>query len=217
MMRRFIFAAVLFLSASYSLFAQTDSLQRDSVLVDSLSVVPEGFRYADSLVCVPVPRYTDSLKGKDIFAVMPCGVTVNQSEELLHAVQLQVEANFADTLESNGYRIRIFFDNRQDAREASKAAQERSQELFPGYRTYRTYIYPNFKVTVGDFRTRAEAQMALREVQRHFPSAFVVRERMKFPSIALSDLYTVDTLKVLVPLEQQDEQDLKGPQPQQTE
>ncbi len=197
-MRRLFITLVCLAVNFIPLCAQTDSLQRDSLLVDSL-------------VYIPTSRYTDSLKGRNIFEIMPQGVSINQSDELLSAANLQVEANFADTLESNGYRIRIFFDNRQDAREASRAAQERSRKLFPGYRTYRTYIYPNFKVTVGDFRTRAEAQMALREVLRYFPSAFVVKERMKFPSIALSDLYTVDTLKVLVPLEQQDDK-----QPQNT-
>lgn len=198
-MRRLFITLVCLAVNFIPLCAQTDSLQRDSLLVDSL-------------VYIPTSRYTDSLKGRNIFEIMPQGVSINQSDELLSAANLQVEANFADTLESNGYRIRIFFDNRQDAREASRAAQERSRKLFPGYRTYRTYIYPNFKVTVGDFRTRAEAQMALREILRYFPSAFVVKERMKFPSIALSDLYTVDTLKVLVPLEQQDEQEDKQPQ-----
>lgn len=205
-MRRLFITLVCLAVNFIPLCAQTDSLQRDSLLVDSLLVAPEGYQFVDSLVYIPTSRYTDSLKGRNIFEIMPQGVSINQSDELLSAARLQVEANFADTLESNGYRIRIFFDNRQDAREASRAAQERSRKLFPGYRTYRTYIYPNFKVTVGDFRTRAEAQMALREVLRYFPSAFVVKERMKFPSIALSDLYTVDTLKVLVPLEQQDEQ-----------
>ena len=92
-------------------------------------------------------------------------------------------------------------DNKQDAREASERAQKRFEKLFPGYLTYRSYIYPNFKVTVGDFRTKADAQVALKEISRYFPSAFIVKERMKFPQVSLSDTYRVDTLSILVPID----------------
>ena len=168
--------------------------------VDSSLVAPEGYKYVDSLVYVPVPRYTDSLKGKSILEVMPEGVTVNQSMAISRAAERQVVFNLENSLETEGYRIRIFFDNRQDSREASAQAEKMSRKIFPGYMTYRTFIYPNFKVTIGDFRTKADAQIALKEVSKYFPSAFVVKERMKFPEISLDSLYTVDTLKVLVPI-----------------
>lgn len=168
--------------------------------VDSSLVAPEGYKYVDSLVYVPVPRYTDSLKGKSILEVMPEGVTVNQSVAISRAAERQVVFNLENSLETEGYRIRIFFDNRQDSREASAQAEKMSRKIFPGYMTYRTFIYPNFKVTIGDFRTKADAQIALKEVSKYFPSAFVVKERMKFPEISLDSLYTVDTLKVLVPI-----------------
>ncbi len=191
-MKKTLLLTILMLTASLcSLRAQTDSLPP----------APEGYRYVDSLIYIPASRYNESLKGKDIFEIMPQGVTINQSEELRTAAQVRIEASSSNRLETDGYRIRIYFDNRQDAREASEKAQERSKRLFPGYSTYRTYIYPNFKVTVGDFRTKAEAQIALKNVARYFPSAFVVKERMKFPSITQDDLYTVDTLKILVPVE----------------
>lgn len=168
--------------------------------VDSSLVAPEGYKYVDSLVYVPVPRYTDSLKGKSILEVMPEGVTVNQSVAISRAAERQVVFNLENSLETEGYRIRIFFDNRQDSREASAQAEKMSRKIFPGYMTYRTFIYPNFKVTIGDFRTKTDAQIALKEVSKYFPSAFVVKERMKFPEISLDSLYTVDTLKVLVPI-----------------
>ncbi len=189
-MKKTVSIIILLIASLVSLRAQTDSVL----------VAPEGYKYVDSLIYIPTSRYTDSLKGKNIFEIMPEGVTVNQSEQLRTAAELQIEANAANVLETDGYRIRIYFDNKQDARDASQKAQERSKKLFPGYNTYRTYIYPNFKVTVGDFRTKAEAQIALKEVAKYFPSAFVVKERMKFPSITQDGLYTVDTLKVLVPI-----------------
>lgn len=168
--------------------------------VDSSLVAPEGYKYVDSLVYIPVPRYTDSLKGKSILEVMPESVTINQSVAISRAAERQIVFNLENSLETEGYRIRIFFDNRQDSREASAQAEKMSRKIFPGYMTYRTFIYPNFKVTIGDFRTKADAQIALKEVAKYFPSAFVVKERMKFPEISLDSLYTVDTVKVLVPI-----------------
>jgi len=53
---------------------------------------------------------------------------------------------------------------------------------------------------VGDFRTKAEAQVALKHIVKSFPNAFVVKERMKFPVIDQNELYTVDTVRVLAPI-----------------
>jgi len=185
------------------LFAQVDSLfQTDSLfhVPDSLMLAPEGFEYKDSIVYIPVSRFTDSLKGKDVFEMMSGKVVINQSPALESAARQKIDSDFVDALETEGYRIRIFFDNRQDAREESEKAQKRFEKLYPGYSTYRTFIYPNFKVTVGDFRTKAEAQVALKHIVKSFPNAFVVKERMKFPVIDQNELYTVDTVRVLAPI-----------------
>ena len=54
---------------------------------------------------------------------------------------------------------------------------------------------------MGDFRTKAEAQVALKNIVGVFPNAFVVKERMKFPVVSQVETYSVDTIKVLVPIE----------------
>ena len=53
---------------------------------------------------------------------------------------------------------------------------------YNGFRI-RTYASPNFKVTVGNFRTRLDAEAFLRRIKGDFPDAFIVRERFKYPSI----------------------------------
>lgn len=188
------------------LFGVTMSLTAQEPPADSLEVgvfeyvAPEGFMYKDSLVYVQTPLYNELLAGKDVFEEMPPLVSISQSGALAGAVAERIRENAADMQESDGYRIRIYFDNRQNAREASEYAQTRFEELFPGYNTYRSYSYPNFKVTVGDFRTKVEAQIALKDIAVKFPSAFIVKEKMKFPVISQTQRYTVDTIKVLVPL-----------------
>ncbi len=187
-----------------SAFAQVPQ-EMDSPVeaADSIGLLlpPEGFTYRDSVIYVPIPRYTDSLAARTFSETMPEGMSLSQSPQLENAMKEQIAANTANTLETEGYRIRIYFDNRQDSREASLEAEQRFRRLYPGYETYRSFIYPNFKVTVGDFRTKAEAQVALKRISVQFPTAFIVKERMKFPVICQNKRYTTDTIKVLVPLE----------------
>jgi len=77
-----------------------------------------------------------------------------------------------------GYRVRIYFDNRQEARLRSSDVESHFTETYPGIPAYRTYTNPYFKVTVGDFRTKSEAIMLLKKIESEFPSAFIVRENI---------------------------------------
>lgn len=172
-----------------------DSLYRLYAL-DSLETLPKGYVFVDSLVYVPLTRYTDSLVGKDVL-IGDSTVVINQSDSFLRAAKAQVEANATNIYEVDGYRIRIYLDNKQESRDASEKAEKKAKKLFPYYQTYRTYAYPNFKVTVGDFRTKAEAQIALKSVVKYFPSAFIVKEKMKFPVVSQSEAYKVDTIKLI--------------------
>lgn len=160
---------------------------------------PAGYKYIDSVIYTPVPRINESLAGKSIFEVLPGGVKVHQSTAIRSAVASQVGKNRA--LQTDGFRIRIYFDNKQNSREASTESEQRFRRLFPGYNTYRTFKNPFFKVTVGDFRTRADAQVALQRISRVFPDAFIVKEKMKFPVISDQVRVTVDTVRMLVPIE----------------
>lgn len=74
-----------------------------------------------------------------------------------------------------GFRIRIFFDNKQQARELSSQVVEEFKLLYPEVGVYRKYENPYFKVTVGDFRTKSEAMKFLHEVKKLYPAAFIVK------------------------------------------
>ena len=100
----------------------------------------------------------------------------------------------------SGYRIRIFFDNKQTARTESEAALKRFEALYHDVSAYRSYANPYFKVTVGDFRTKSEAMELLERIKHEFPSAFVVKENISFPVVDKEKAYVTDTLKVLRPI-----------------
>jgi hypothetical protein len=147
-----------------------------------------------------------TLAGKNILYIMPkkdmgsvADVNVHQADTVAKAVTEHVAANAARTL--NGYRVRIFFDNKQSARVASEETLKRFESMYHDVVAYRTYANPYFKVTVGDFRTKSEAMALLERIRYEFPSAFVVKENIAFPVVDKENAYVTDTLKVLRPIQ----------------
>lgn len=127
-----------------------------------------------------------TLFGRDIFSTLPADMVVNQPASVRKALSAHVERNAGKTV--NGYRIRLYFDSGRGSREASASVIRRFNEMYPSVQAYRTYASPNFKVTVGNFRTRVEAEYLLRRLKADFPDAFIVRERFKYPSIGRPDV-----------------------------
>ncbi len=74
-----------------------------------------------------------------------------------------------------GYRVQVFFGN--DRKEAYNE-QARFNSIYPEYATYISYTQPNYRVKVGDFRTRAEAQRLITELRPQFPTLFIFNEQI---------------------------------------
>ena len=74
-----------------------------------------------------------------------------------------------------GYRVQVFFGT--DRKEAYNE-QARFKSLYPELNTYLSYTQPNYRVKVGDFRTRAEAQKLMNELRAEFPTLFIFSERI---------------------------------------
>lgn len=167
-------------------------------------VVPEGYELVDSVVYRPAASIDTTLAGKDVFLLMPtrqmganADVKINQTSAVRDAMRSQVGSNGNRTL--SGYRVRIFFDNKQTARVESEETLKRFESMYHDVVAYRTYANPYFKVTVGDFRTRSEAVKLLERIRGAFPSAFVVKENIEFPVVDKENAYVTDTVKVLRP------------------
>jgi hypothetical protein len=79
---------------------------------------------------------------------------------------------------ANGFRVQIYFGSN---RQAAYDAQAKFKEQFPELRTYVTYSEPNFRVHVGDFRTRLEAEKLEKDITEMFPSLFIMPEKINPP------------------------------------
>ena len=73
-----------------------------------------------------------------------------------------------------GYRVQLYNGPDRNEATAVKAAFTRR---FPGVRSYLTYVAPSFRVKVGDFRTRSEAEAMMKQARDlHSPVMIVPDE-----------------------------------------
>ena len=120
-----------------------------------------------------------TLMGRSILSVLGSGVTVNQSRTMRSALDSYVSNNAAKKL--TGFRIRVYFDNGQNARNRSEAIARSISGTYPGIGVYRTFESPNFKVTVGDFRTKDEALKVYHSLKASYPTAIILKETINYP------------------------------------
>jgi hypothetical protein len=137
-------------------------------------------------VFVKEAELDSTLYGKNIFSLISqreAGqgtVTIDQPGTLVSAMATHKTRNASKQI--NGYRVRIFFDNSRNARGVSEQVAGQFSALYPSVAVYREYENPYFKVTVGNFRTKADATRFLNAIKGQFPSGFIVRERITYPS-----------------------------------
>jgi hypothetical protein len=77
-----------------------------------------------------------------------------------------------------GYRVQIYFGS---VRQKAIELKNEFNGLHPETASYLTYKQPNFKVRVGDFRTRLEAQKFLRNIQGQYSTSFIVTDDIALP------------------------------------
>jgi hypothetical protein len=73
------------------------------------------------------------------------------------------------TVRLNGYRIQVYMDNSQRARSETSQVVSLMNETFPEIATYVTYNAPNWRVLVGDFQTKEEADNFRHVIQSSLP------------------------------------------------
>lgn len=146
------------------------------------AVTLRGQVYADSAY-VRAPVVDSTLVGKDIFTMLRRSgtVQVEQSLRLREAFSAYVARNAEKPL--TGYRVRVYFNNVRNARTDSEAVARTVVRDYPWLGVYRSFESPNFKVCVGDFRTKDEALKVWSRLRRQYPEAFIIKETVNYPSM----------------------------------
>ncbi len=119
-----------------------------------------------------IPPVRDTMSYHQLMINLSGSVSASDSIDL--AMVKQIEKNKKRKIQ--GYRIRIYFDNSQNARMVSQQIEEQFSSQYPDIPIYRVYANPYFKVTVGDFRSKSHAMKFLNEIIYKYPTAFLVKE-----------------------------------------
>lgn len=126
------------------------------------------------------PQIDSLLAMSGLMASIPSNVAVRQSSSVSEGFSSLVAKN-AESESFVGFRIKLFQSSAQSAREESERLVENFSEWYPSIPVYRSFSSPYFKVTVGNFRTRVDAEKTLRLFRSSFPTATIVKEKMKYP------------------------------------
>lgn len=81
---------------------------------------------------------------------------------------------------SDGFRVQIFSGS---SRKSAYAAQAKFLDKYPAVPTYVTYREPNFKVHVGDYRSRLEAEKMMDDLKDYFAGLFIIEEKINLPKL----------------------------------
>lgn len=119
--------------------------------------------------------------GIDSLATAPATVHVTEWGDAAEIVARASQRS--GRLRFKGWRVCIFSDNGQDAREGALEAKRLFRETFPSTSVYDVYETPYFKVTVGDCLTEEEAIILLEHVKPTFPKAFVKQEQLTLANL----------------------------------
>lgn len=83
----------------------------------------------------------------------------------------------------SGWRIQIFFDSGANSKRKASEVLRQFNERYPESQAYLSFKEPYYRVRVGDFRTRLEAEGFLRKIQAQYPNAFATSDFINPPPI----------------------------------
>ncbi len=83
-----------------------------------------------------------------------------------------------------GYRIQLMMESGNHALTEAQELTVKFSEDFPEVGTYITFREPYYRVRVGNFRTRLEAENFLSQIARKYPSAWVIQDDIVIPSLS---------------------------------
>lgn len=93
-------------------------------------------------------------------------VTFNNDSNIAEAMEVKKEVARSES----AFQVQIYNGN---ITEANKTLLE-AKNLFKQYPVILSFESPNYKVRVGSFRTRLEAEKNLAEIKKNYVAAFVV-------------------------------------------
>ena len=115
------------------------------------------------------------------FAQIKGSLYVKQDERVERLMQRQREI-YAVSNTMSGFRVQIFMEIGNEAVDHAEAMKKDFTEDFPELPIYLSYEQPYYRLRVGDFRNRVEAEKYLRILKPKYGMAFVTADIINPPT-----------------------------------
>ncbi|WP_372776289.1 hypothetical protein [Mangrovibacterium sp.] len=109
-------------------------------------------------------------------------INVQQDARVDSLLKIHVEMN-KRSQGVDGYRVEIFFKSGVVARESAMKVRTEFLRVYPDIPAYMTFQSPNFKIRVGDCRTKSDALIVKERIIKNYPNAFIVSDLIQFPKL----------------------------------
>ncbi|WP_298541697.1 SPOR domain-containing protein [uncultured Aquimarina sp.] len=101
-------------------------------------------------------------------------VNINQDPRIKQLLDIKTKMD-KDGVLSENYRIQLYNGNMNEAQKVLKKAEA----TFPQWRTDIKWETPDFKVWIGNYRSKLETDRALKDIKKEFAGAFPFKPEKK--------------------------------------
>lgn len=102
-------------------------------------------------------------------------LNLDQDRRINTLISKQAELFVIDST-SEGFRVQIFMEIGNNAVEHANSVKNDFEEAYPDIPIYLSYDQPYYRLRVGDFRNRVEAEKCLRLIKPNYTEAFVTAD-----------------------------------------
>jgi len=82
-----------------------------------------------------------------------------------------------------GYRIQIFFESGNYSKSKAFGEKGKFMSRFPEIEAYVVFQEPYYKVRVGNFRDKLEAEAFKQRIKEQWPESYIIKDDIELPGI----------------------------------
>lgn len=105
--------------------------------------------------------------------------------------QRQIYANDSTI---DGFRVQIFMETGNDAVRHADSIKAVFSQKYPDTPIYLIFGQPYYRLRIGDFRTRLEAENQYQQIKKEYANSFVTADRINLPYNPLDDIAVFDDM-----------------------
>ena len=103
-----------------------------------------------------------------IDVIMPEGLSQRLMQSTFVATQDSVKT-YGEAKNQVGYRVQVYDNNASSAKSGADACKTKIEKRFPELTAYVRFYAPYWRVKVGDFTSRSEAEVFMETIREEFP------------------------------------------------